>query len=177
MIERGCELEAAAADVRQPLQQFDRAVDRHGLAGLLRFLAVDQHAARRESAPAPSAAIRRGRARPAADRCAAWRRFFMRAPLDDQIGDLAQPVARGRQRCRRRDAPHSLLLGHLARPLESVNRRERDLALLGVLAGGLAESFGRLLHVENVVDDLKRQPDMFAIAGQRRRTAPRCAPA
>ena len=61
----------------------------------------------------------------------------------------------------------ALALGHLARPLQTIDRRERDLLLLGVLARGFPERFGRLLDVQHVVDDLKRQADMLAIAGQR----------
>ena len=54
-------------------------------------------------------------------------------------------------------------LRHLLRTFESINRRERDLPLLRVLACRLAERFRGLLDVEDVVDDLKGEADMLAI--------------
>ena len=54
-----------------------------------------------------------------------------------------------------------------ARLFQAVHRGKRDLLLLRVLAGRFAERFGGLLHVEHVVDDLERQADVLAEAGQR----------
>ena len=39
--------------------------------------------------------------------------------------------------------------------------------LRGVLARGLAERFRRLFDIENVVDDLEREADVLAEAGER----------
>ena len=61
----------------------------------------------------------------------------------------------------------TFLFGHGARTLQAVNRGKRDFLLLGVLAGGFPESFGRLLDVEHVIHNLERQADMLAEAGER----------
>ena len=57
-----------------------------------------------------------------------------------------------------------LLLGHLARALDAVDRRKRDLLLPGILAGRLTQGFRGLLDVEHVVDNLEGQSDVLAKA-------------
>src|SRR5690348_14981711 len=61
---------------------------------------------------------------------------------------------------------YALALGHAPRFVESVDRGKRDLVLLRVFTRGLAERFARLLDVQNVVHDLKRQAHVLAVAGQ-----------
>ena len=60
---------------------------------------------------------------------------------------------------------------HLPRSIHAIDGRERDLLLLRILARGLAQRLGRLLYIQNVIDNLKRQPDMFAVQER----APSCS--
>ena len=61
----------------------------------------------------------------------------------------------------------AFLLGHGARRGESVDRGESDLLLLRVFARCFAERFGRFLHVQDVVHNLKSQADVLPVAGER----------
>src|SRR5580765_3465837 len=63
--------------------------------------------------------------------------------------------------------PGAFLFGHAARLRQTVNGGKGDLVLLRVLAGGLPKRLGRLFNIENVVDYLERQSDVFAVTGKR----------
>ena len=76
-------------------------------------------------------------------------------PCDSQVGQFAQAV------CRATGAREALLLGHFARTVDSVDGGKRDFVLRGVFAGGLAERFGGLLHVQHIVDNLEGEAYMF----------------
>jgi hypothetical protein len=56
----------------------------------------------------------------------------------------------------------TFFFGHLTRSLHAIHGRESNLLLLSIFARGLAKSLRRLLHVQHVVDNLKRQAGMFA---------------
>ena len=88
-------------------------------------------------------------------------------PVHDEVGQLAQAFRAFVERPQRQVRGQPFFFGHLARPLQTIDRRKRDLVLLRVFAGGFAQRFGRLLHVQHVVDNLKRQSHVFAEAGQR----------
>ena len=54
------------------------------------------------------------------------------------------------------------LVGVFARLLDAVDSGPGGLDAGGILAGGLAEFFGGLGHVENVIDDLEGEAGFFA---------------
>src|SRR4051794_30346030 len=58
----------------------------------------------------------------------------------------------------------ALFLRHAARLIQTIDRRKRDFPLGLVLTRRLAQSLGRLLNIENVVDNLKRQPGVLPVA-------------
>ena len=58
------------------------------------------------------------------------------------------------------------LVGVAAGLLDAVDGGPRGLDAGGILAGGLAEFFGRLRHVEDVVDDLEGEAGLFAEGAQ-----------
>src|SRR5690348_9613053 len=60
----------------------------------------------------------------------------------------------------------AFLFRHGARGPQPRDRGKRELLLLGVLTGCLAESRRRLLHIQDVVDDLEGQADVLAITRQ-----------
>ena len=51
-------------------------------------------------------------------------------------------------------------------PSGPVHGWQKNLVLFGILAGGLAKLFGGLLHVQQIVHDLKRQPHRLSVTGQ-----------
>src|SRR5437763_1881326 len=55
----------------------------------------------------------------------------------------------------------ALLLRHLARAFQSVDRRERDLLLSLIFASGLAQSLRGFLDVEHVIDYLEGEADVL----------------
>src|ERR1039458_10052591 len=62
---------------------------------------------------------------------------------------------------------NAFLFGHAAGIFQTVDGGESDLVLRGVLAGGLAEGFGRFFDVEDVVTNLEGEADVLAVAGER----------
>src|SRR5256885_15551182 len=81
-------------------------------------------------------------------------------PLEDVVGQRAERAGGLAE-------DHEPLLGPLdqelrltARGLEAVHRRVGRLPLALVAAGGLAELGEAPLHVEDVVDDLEREPEV-----------------
>src|SRR5579871_1244422 len=85
-------------------------------------------------------------------------------PPHNQIGELMQP-----HRTRPKGLEHlvstlTFLLRHPPGSVQTIHRRKRDLMLLCVFTRSLSEHFRRLLHVQNVVDNLERQPDVLAVA-------------
>src|SRR5579883_2702084 len=79
------------------------------------------------------------------------------AAAHDEIGELFEaqsPLAEGGQ-----SEVRGAALGfcHFPGALEAVDGGEGDFLLPGVLAGGLAEGFGGLFDVQDVVDDLEGQ--------------------
>src|SRR5579863_5434210 len=87
-------------------------------------------------------------------------------PMHDEIRDLAQALSAFVERPQSQVRGQALFFGHLAGPLQAVDRGKRDFVLFGVLSRSFSEGFGRLLHIQNVVDNLKRQADVFPVTGQ-----------
>jgi hypothetical protein len=87
--------------------------------------------------------------------------------MHDVVRQLVQARGAFAERRQHLVRPRALLFRHAVRSLQPVNRRKRDLVLGRILAGRLAQRRGGLLHVQNVVHNLKRQPDMLAVAGER----------
>ena len=185
VVERVRELDAAAADVRMigRAQRDERRRRRPARRPSTRP-GRRRGPGRRESARAPARATARARVR----RAAASRRVL---PLN--FGSLSailqfcnpamlgsssdDPVARSRRDAVRQPCASSApcaraeaLGGQLARPVEAEERRVGRLGAGRVLAGGLAELLRAALDVEDVVDDLKREPDFGGAAGRPRRS-------
>ena len=59
-----------------------------------------------------------------------------------------------------------LFLSHLAGAPQPINSRKRDLLLCLVFASRFSECFRRLFDVEDIIYDLKRKADMFAVLRQ-----------
>ena len=87
--------------------------------------------------------------------------------MDDQVGELVQALRARAERVQGVVRPAALNFGHAPRFADAVYRRESDLVLLSVFAGGLAQRLGGLLDVEDVVHNLKSQADVLPIAGER----------
>ena len=86
--------------------------------------------------------------------------------MDDQVGQLVQADGAVAEEFQPLVGARAFLLGHAARGFQTIDRGEGDFLLDGVLAGGLAESRGGFLDIQNVVHDLEGQADVFAIAGE-----------
>ena len=164
--EGGFEFQSAAAGVAEFRGDFDAAFGRNELPGFGCFLTVDEDFAGHDE--------RTGFSRVPAGRAAGFRdprRFYCsestRISMDDEVGDFDNRRALGPDDSGAVWARRALFLSHAARIIEAVNCREGDLALGGVFACRFAESFGRFLDVEDVVHDLKRQADVFAVIRER----------
>jgi hypothetical protein len=72
-----------------------------------------------------------------------------RAVIEDTQGDMSR---------------EALIVRHFARSGESVNGGKGDFLLGLVLPGRLSESLGRLFDIEDIVNDLERQSNVFSIA-------------
>ena len=193
MIQRGRQLQPAAADIGHAFQDFDAGIAGDRVARLVALLPVHQDLAGQDQRLRlfarfgqtavdqqliepdfrVTAPVSTARVLAAARQCV--------APTRSESASSRSRSARGRRTtvcsAQVRAGHQALLLRHFARPLDSIDGGKRDFLLLRVLARGLAQRFGRLLHVEHVVDDLKRQADMFAEARQAPRADRSSAPA
>src|SRR5215510_3982635 len=86
-----------------------------------------------------------------------WRSSMSSA--DDPPGDARQPATEPRS-SKRFGGAIDAIGRQPAGGIEAVKGRIRRFAGRGVLAGGLAEISRGSFHVENVVDDLKREADV-----------------
>src|SRR5260370_42424590 len=87
--------------------------------------------------------------------------------MHDQIRQLVQPRRAIAEPLEHLVGAIALLLRHSPRSIETVDRGERDLSLLRILARSLTQRLGRLFDIENVVDDLKREAHVLTVAGER----------
>ena len=158
-----------------------RAIRRDAVARLVALLAVDQNLTGKNQTPALFRANRPGRDRPEADparsltalsRDASWREVCSASSVM-RSGGRCGPPARAAARRDRRKVCSARCASR--RSCSAISRErsipytagKRDFLLLRILARRLAERFRRLLHVENIVDNLKREADMLAEARQR----------
>ena len=81
----------------------------------------------------------------------------------DEIGNFMQPPRAVSERLERRMSFQAFFGRHGARSFEAIHRRERDLPLRGILTRRLPQSLRRLFHVQNVVDNLKREAYVLAV--------------
>ena len=160
--QRGRQLESAAAHVRRARQHFERRIGVARLAGLGGFLAVDQHLAGHDErlrflARFGQAALHQQPVEPASFMICGGRSG---RPARAGAGAFAE-------RRQHLVGARAFLLRPCGAILQAVDRREGDLVLRRVFAGGLAQRLGGFFHVQNVVDNLKRQADVLAVAGER----------
>ena len=92
---------------------------------------------------------------------------YSRRALHDQICQLFQPRGPVLEDVQGKMCRQAFFLGHFAGALDTVDRREGDLFLLGILACGFAECRRGLFDVQHVVDNLKRQACVLAEFAER----------
>ena len=162
MVERGGELQPAAAHVGQLGEEFEGGAGVHRLTRLGGLLAVDEHLSGHDE----RLRLLAGFGQAALDQEAVQPRLHdLRSTM--RSASSSRRAARAPKTARDSMGAGALGRGHAARFREAVDSREGDLVLLGVLARGLAQGFGGLLHVQNVIDDLESQAHVLSVAGKR----------
>ena len=112
VIQRGLQFVAAATDVGQSIEQFDRSVHRHAVAGLVRLLAIIT------TLPGEDERLRflAGVRKPAIDQQLIDPLLggeISCLPMNNQVGQFSQPMRPVAKGCHGR-APGDALLGHFA---------------------------------------------------------------
>ncbi len=91
------------------------------------------------------------------------------SPVHDPIGQQCEPRRIGQAASGERGLGHvAQVAGMAARGTQAEHRDVGRLVVVEILAGRLAQGFGRLGDVENVVHDLERQAERIAVVGERR---------
>src|SRR5580658_3028673 len=88
--------------------------------------------------------------------------------LDEVLGEGLERIGRGAEGLERGEGVPNELVGVLARALDAEDRGPCGFIRCGVFTGGLAELFGGLRDVQDVVNDLEGEAGLFTEGAQTR---------